>query len=106
METSDNWISDAARGSLWFSAKLRFEVMSQASGEVSSENRICLFQCQDPELASARAEEIGKYHEHEYQTDLGDRHIWRFVRTTNVMMTFLGTPLDQGIEIYSELLAL
>lgn len=102
---SGKWISDEARDALWFSAKLRFELAREGSCGREYEDRVYLFQCPDPEAASARAVEIGKQQEHEYRTDVGQELKWRFVDVVRVMMTFLDTPLDQGIEIYSEKLA-
>jgi Domain of unknown function (DUF4288) len=99
---SGNWMSDEARDSLWFSAKLRFELSRQGSGSREYEDRVYLFQCSDPDAALARAVEIGKLQEHEYRTEGGQERKWRFVDVLRVMMTFLDTPLDRGIEIYAE----
>ncbi len=99
---SENWISDEARDALWFAAKLRFELTHEGSDRREYEDRVYLYQCPDPEAASARAVEIGKQQEHEYRTEAGQQLKWRFVDVLRVMMTFLDTPLDRGIEIYSE----
>jgi hypothetical protein len=99
---SENWISDAARDALWFSAKLRFELIRENSEKHEYEDRVYLFQCPNPKLASTRAVEVGKQQEHEYKTEAGEQLKWRFVEILKVMMTFLDTPLDRGIEIYSE----
>ena len=95
---------DLRRGtkSLWFSAKLRFEILRQNSGEREYEERIYLFQSLDQESAEVRARAVGRQHEHEYRTDAGDIHKWRFVEVVRVTMTFLDTPLEKGIEVYSE----
>jgi hypothetical protein len=99
---TEKWISDAANEALWFSAKLRFELSRQSSGEHQYEDRIYLFHASDQESAETRAAELGYLHEHEYKTDAGDVHKWRFIEVLRVVMTFLDTPLDRGIEVYSE----
>ncbi len=102
---SETWITDAARDALWFSARLRFELIHEGSGKREYEDRIYLFQGPNPESAPTRAVEVGKQQEHEYTTDDGEQLRWRFVEVVKVMMTFLDTPLDRGIEIYSERIA-
>ena len=99
---SGNWISDEARDALWFSAKIRFELIRENSPKHKYEDRVYLFQCQNPEFASSRAVEVGKQQEHGYKTEAGEQLEWRFVEVLKVMMTFLDTPLDRGIEVYSE----
>lgn len=99
---TENWISAAALRALWFTAKLRFELTHQSSGEREYEDRIYLFQAQDQKSAEIRASEIGKQNEQQYGTDVGDIHIWRCVEVLRVVMTFLDTPLDEEIEVYSE----
>jgi hypothetical protein len=98
----EDWISDEARDALWFSAKLRFELTREGSGRREYEDRVYVFQCPDPEAASARAVEIGKQQELEYRSEGGQELKWRFVDVLGVIMTFLDTPLDRGIEVYSE----
>src|SRR6266481_728345 len=97
---SENWISDEARDALWFSAKLRFELTRESTGKREYENRVYLFQCPNPEAASAKAAEIGKQQEHEYKTEAGEQLKWRFVKVLKIMMVFLDTPLERGIEVY------
>ena len=99
---SENWISDEARDALWFSAKLRFELTRECSDKREYEDRVYLFQCPNPEAVSARALQIGKQQEHQYKTEAGERLQWHFVEVLRVMMTFLDTPLDRGIEVYCE----
>jgi Domain of unknown function (DUF4288) len=99
---SENWISEEARDALWFSAKLRFELTREISQKREYEDRVYLFHCPNPESAATRAVDIGKQQEHEYKTDAGEQLKWRFVDVLKVMMTFLDTPLDRGIEVYSE----
>jgi hypothetical protein len=48
---TENWISHAALEALWFSAKLRFELSRQSSGEREYEDRIYLFRDADQESA-------------------------------------------------------
>ena len=76
---SENWISHEARDALWFSAKLRFALTREGSDKHEYEDRVYLFQCANPEGASARAVEIGQQQENEYRTDAGEQIKWRFV---------------------------
>lgn len=99
---SENWISNEARNALWFSAKIRFELIRAGADPHEYEDRVYFFQCPTPEAAPARAVEIGRQQEHEYKTEAGEQLRWRFVDVLKVMMTFLDTPLHRGIEIYSE----
>ena len=99
---SKNWISTTGLGGQWFSAKLRFELSRRSPGRRELEDRIYLFQSADQDSAERKAAEIGRLKEHEYTTDAGDVHRWRFVGVVKVMMTFLDTPLAEGIEVFSE----
>jgi len=98
----EKWISDAARDALWFSAKIRFELSRQSSRKKEYEDRIYLFQCQDSDSAESRATEVGRQQEQEYTTESGDQVKVRFLTVLNVVIVFLDTPLEQGIEVYSE----
>lgn len=99
---SEQWISEASRNALWFSAKLRFELYRDGTVTPDCEDRIYLFQCPNPESGATKAAEVGRQQEHEFTTENGDRLSWKFVEVRNVMMTFLDTPLERGIEVYSE----
>ena len=98
----EDWMTSTARDSLWFSAKIRFELTRQNSADSELEDRIYIFQCSDQDSAERKALEIGRRKEHEYSTDQGDRHKWRLIKVLRVVMTFLDTPLDDGVEVYSE----
>ena len=103
---TENWISDVGRDALWFSAKLRFELIRNNNLESRElEDRVYLFECESPESAPAAAIEVGKQHEYKYKTEAGEELEWRFLGVLKVMMTFLDTPLDRGIEIYAERIA-
>jgi len=100
---SENWISKTALERQWFSAKLRFELSHGSSTRRELEDRVYLFQSADQDSAERKAAEIGRIKEHECTTDAGDVHRWQFISVLKVMMTFLDTPLAEGIEVYSEI---
>lgn len=99
---NEDWLTDVAREALWFSAKLRFRLSFPDTLGSEYEDRVYLFQSPNQDAATAQAAQIGREHELHYRNLDGGRVEWRFAEVIAVRMTFLDTPLSQGIEIYSE----
>lgn len=85
---------------MWFSALLKFVIVTENKGGSRYANSLILCKAEDFDSAKQKVLAIGKSKETDYTNGEGERVQWRFSSVETLDM--LGSEIEDGREVYSE----
>lgn len=88
----------------WFSTKVRLVCLLEGAGGTRYMDSVHLFRAKDSADAHGVALKLGREHEDEYRNSEGETVRWRLKEI--VSLDCLGAELVDGVEVYSEPVAL
>lgn len=86
----------------WYGAQLTFRSSRASSDDALVDSCIYLIRAPDEAAAIARAEIVGREHQHSYLNGDGEEVVWTFEGVVRVSVIIEET-LEHGVEVFSRL---